>query len=889
MKKLLIIIAVLLLIGAGYFTYDRWVKHSDLVAWNFVPSDAAIVFELDLIEDVENLRSNVAWKNLGETEAIEGLGKTLSFLDSINGDGGFSAIFKKMPALISLHKVSSSSMDFLLISEIQNISQNTFISTAIDRLKKSGYKFKTRTYSGFKISEIGEGEDTFTYIFYKNFFLSSFTPYLVEDAIRTIEDPELKSFSESYPLSNAGSIHVNFKEMGNLVGALTKTRVELPLSSGSYQLGLDSTIINISGISQVSDDWVSTHTEPPGKFEMTEVIPSNTSLLYHITSADMSQWKTSQTTYLAKEPGTLRFRDSLKTTLDFDVEQIYDLIDEEIGFATLESGRPDEVSQLLILKVKNIGEALSYFSQLTERIAYARGDTVYTESYSENEIRFLPIDNFPGAVLGEMAKGFERCFYINSRNYLIFSNNLQELKSLVGSIQGEDTWGKSIPMNEFLTNTNAESNVSLIVNLPRFWPNLISKMKPDWSSHLLANQHSYKKTELVAFQNSYLEEEYFTNVTVSQSVQRAPSIAKTSPDNAIALTNIITTKPFLIRTHAHNYFDILLQDSAFNLYYFDRTLSSLWVEQLEERITSEIHALDYYRNGKIQYAFSTTSKVHIIDRTGSYIPGYPKTLPNSAKISHFSLIDYDRSRNYRFGITDVDGKVYLTDKDLKILEGWDPIPYQRPAVQPLRHSRIGGRDVMISIQENGIINMTNRRGQKLNGFPFDLQAPLGDNYFLNASNSLGRSSLTTISNQGELVEINLEGIVINRDQLIKSSPETNFQLVTDRGGKSFIIVRKEGNTFEILDATGNLLFSKNYLSQGEILIQYYQLGAGKDLIVLTDSAFETLYIYDKSGNLVTGNPIKSSNEVSIVYSSSKKELQVYTTSGFDLEFYQFNY
>ena len=48
-------------------------------------------------------------------------------------------------------------------------------------------------------------------------------------------------------------------------------------------------------------------------------------------------------------------------------------------------------------------------------------------------------------------------------------------------------------------------------------------------------------------------------------------------------------------------------------------------------------------------------------------------------------------------------------------------------------------------------------------------------------------------------------------------------------------------------------------------------------------------LYDKSGNLVTGNPIKSSNEVSIVYSSSKKELQVYTTSGSNLEFYEFNY
>jgi len=865
------------------------VKHSDLTSWSFVPSDAAVVFELNLIKDLSDIKSYPAWKSLEQTEGLKKLNQTLSFLDSINGDGGFSAIFRQMPGLISLHKVSSSSLDFLMVLDIQNLSQNTFISAAIARLKKAGYTFKTRTYNGFKISEVGNGKNTFTYIFYKNFFLSSFTSYLVEDAIRTIDEPAIVPFSESYPVSNSGKLHVNFKELGNALGAFLTEKVDIPLVSGSYQFAMDSAIANISGISQASEDWISTHTDSPGKFEMTEVIPSNTAILYHITSTDFSAWKSNQAEFLKKTPEILKLRDSLNTAFDFNTEQVFDLVDDEIGLATLESGRPDEKKQLFILKVKNVEEALNYFTQLTERIAYSRGDTVYAESYSENEIRFLPIQNFPRSVLGDLTNSFDRCFYINYRNYIIFSNSLQELKILVESIQDEDTWGKSILMNEFLSTTNAESNVSLVVNLPRFWPELISQIKPEWKDHFSNSQQAYKKTELAAFQVSFQEDEYFTNITLSQSIKKSQPVAKTSPDNAVTLTSSIISKPFLVRTHSHNFFDILMQDSAYNLYYLDRSFSSLWTTQLEGEITSEVYPLDYYRNGKIQYAFATTDKIHIIDRTGSYIPGYPKELANQANVEHFNLIDYDRSRNYRLGITDVDGKVYLADKDLKLLDGWDPIPYQRPAVQPLRHSRIGGRDVMISIQENGIINVTNRRGEKQNGFPFDLKAPLGNNYFLNTSNSLGSSSLTTVSTQGELMEINLEGNIINRDQLIKTSTETSFQLVTARGQQSFIIIRKEGNSYEILDTTGNLLFTKDYLSPDEILIQYYQFGAGKDLIVLTDTATETLYIFDRSGNLVTGNPIKSSNEVSLVYSSSRKELQVYTTSRLNLDYYLFDY
>ncbi|MEP5610976.1 MAG: hypothetical protein ABJP45_01940 [Cyclobacteriaceae bacterium] len=889
MKKTLIILSILVLLGAGYFTYDKWVKHSDLTSWSFVPSDAAVVFELDLIRDISDLKSYPAWKNLEQTEGLKKLNQKLAFLDSINGDGGFSAIFRQMPALVSLHKVSSSSLDFLMVLDIQNLSQNTFISAAIGRLKKAGYTFKTRTYNGFKISEVGDGQSTLTYIFYKNFFLSSFTSYLVEDAIRTIDDPAIVPFSESQPVGNSGNIHVNFKQLGNALSAFLTEKVEMPLTSGSYQFAMDSAILNVSGISQASNDWISTHTDAPGTFEMTEVIPSNTAILYHISSSDFANWKSSQAEFLKRTPEILNLRDSLSTAFDFNTEQVFDLVDEEIGLATLESGRPDEEKQLFILKVKNVQESMSYLAKLTERIAYSRGDTVYAESYSENEIRFLPIQNFPRSVLGDLTNSFDRCFYINHRNYIIFSNSLQELKILVESIQNEDTWGKSILMNEFLSTTNAESNVSLVVNIPRFWPELTSQIKPEWKDHFSDNQQAYKKTELAAFQVSFLEDEYFTNVTFSQSIEKSQTVAKTSSDNAVTVTNSLVSKPFLVRTHSHNFFDILMQDSTYNLYYLDRSFSSLWTVQLEAKIVSEVYPIDYYRNGKIQHVFATIDKIHIIDRTGSYIPGYPKELSSQAKIAQFNLIDYDRSRNYRLAITDIDGKVYLADKDLKLLEGWDPIPYQRPAVQPLKHSRIGGRDVMISVQENGIINVTNRRGEKQNGFPFDLKAPLGNNYFLNTSNALGSSSLTTVSAQGELMEINLEGIVINRDQLIKTSSETSFQLVTDRGQQSFIIIRKEGNSYEVLDTTGNLLFTKDYLSTEEILIQYYQFGAGKDLIVFTDTATETLYIFDRSGNLVTGNPIKSSNEVSLVYSSSRKELQVYTTSGLNLEFYLFDY
>ncbi|WP_462249068.1 hypothetical protein [Ekhidna sp.] len=896
MKKLLISLAILLLGGAGYFTYDKWVKHSDLTSWSFIPADAAIVIETNLTANLKEFRGYPISSILDESSGFENFRSGLAFLDSINGNGGFSAIFKNAPVVASLHRVSNTDLDFLFAIQLQNISQNTFANAAIGRLKENGFRFKTRNYNDFKISEISKGSKTLTFIFYKNFFLASFTPYLVEDAIRAVSESEINAFKDEFAewldadSNGLGSIYVNYNKFGELIGAFTGKSMDLPLIAGDYDLQLDSSFLQLSGFSHAVDGWMTTHTQQSANFEMAEIVPENTSYIYHITSTSFSEWKDKQINYLRDQNEKIKdYQDSLKQLYDFNADQIFDLLDNEIGIASLESPRTRDSHKLLFLEVNNAKESLDFFSLLTERIALSRGDTVYAESYSENEIRFLPISEFPSTILGELADGFDQCFYMGYRNYLIFSNDLESLKKLIISIQNEDTWGKSIQMNDFLARANNSANVSLFVNIPRAWSTIQTELKSEWNDHFTKNASIYKTMDMAAFQYSYLDGKYFTNFTFSQPVKKSKRIPKTNANNGLQFASRLTSKPFLLRSHSHKDFDIFLQDSTNTIYYLDPNQNALWSQNVNDQIVSEVYPIDYYKNGKIQYAFATKSEVHIIDRTGSSIPGYPKALSNSVIIDHFSLIDYDKSRNYRLAITDTDGNVYLTDKDLNLLEGWNPKNLERSGHLPLNHARLGRSDIMISLQSSGIINVMNRRGQFLNGFPFDTKQDLSANYFLRKSNSLSNSSITIVSSGGELTELSLEGDVIKRDQLIKTSADSKFRLIPDRGANSFIIIRNEGNTYDVLDDTGNLLFQKDYLSDGPILIQYYQFGAGKDLVIFTDTSNQALYIYDKSGNLVTGNPLNSKHEISLIYSSAKREFQVFTTWGSNLELYSFNY
>ncbi|MEM6735841.1 MAG: hypothetical protein AAF620_07210 [Bacteroidota bacterium] len=894
MKKLLIVLAILLLAGSGYFAYEKWVKYSAISSWSFIPADAAMVFEVELLRDYSTLSGYPIWKNLKEMESFAKIDQAILFLDSINGSGGLTTIFRQVPMLISMHKISRNDLDFLYVLAIQNISQNTFIGATIGHLKESGYRFKTRNYNGYKITEISKDRDTFTCIFYKNYLLASFTPYLVEDAIRTIKGdqiPYMEKFrqEENLPTSGLLDIHVNYEQSSKLLSGISNNKINLPFKNGNFTTQVDSGFISISGFSYADKGWINTQVKQPSGFDMAEVIPENTAYVLHISSTDMSSWKEKQMEYISSwEPDVKAYQDSLKRSFDFNVDQVLDLVDKEIGIVQLESGSSRENNRMCILKLASTENSLNFFKHLTERIAHSRGDTVYMEPYSENEIKYLPIKNFPVTFLGEIAGSFDQSFYINYRNYLIIANDLQELKDLISSIQNEDTWAKSLRINEFLQRANNAANLSLFINIPRTTKIIKSNVSSSWREHFETNLSTYQNFEFAAFQFSYLDNRYFTNFTFSQPTVKPKNLLRREAETGLSFKSPLITRPFLIETHIHQDLDMIVQDSARTIYYLDQNLKTLWSKEIDGKIVSDIFPIDYYKNGKLQCVFATNTSVHIWDRTGQSIPGFPKSL-NDINISHFNLIDYDLSRKYRMAVTDSEGRVYLTDKDLNPLEGWKPRNFERAALTPLVHKRLGGRDIMLSVQENGIINVSNRRGENMTGFPFETGQRLDRSYFIRSGNSLGNSSMTVISEAGEFTELTLEGDVIQRNQLIKTSAETKFQLVPDREGRSFLIVRSDGSTYDVLDDTGNLLFKKDYFSNEPIFIQYYEFGAGKDLVTFTDTSTENLYLYDKSGNLVTGNPLNSAHEVNILYSSVSSEFHVFTTWGSNLELYTFKY
>ena len=182
---------------------------------------------------------------------------------------------------------------------------------------------------------------------------------------------------------------------------------------------------------------------------------------------------------------------------------------------------------------------------------------------------------------------------------------------------------------------------------------------------------------------------------------------------------------------------------------------------------------------------------------------------------------------------------------------------------------------MEALQRDGILNVMNRRGNMYPGFPIDLKVDQASGIFLDIGNDFSATRLITISNEGEIIEVNLKGKILRREQLYKPSRESRFWLVPDALKKTFVIFRQEYNKVSVLDLKGEVMFEYNISSSSDLTAQYYNFNVDNQFYIVLDPQQEFAYIFDQDGQAVSFEPIESGFPVGLLYLSRYKEYHLY--------------
>lgn len=898
MKKVLIVIVIgALLAGAGWGGFLFW-KQSRITIWSFVPESSILVFEpndFTYLWRPDDKRKIV--KNLKSLPELDSIQQVISRLDSVTNHQ-FSKVVDQGHLLISFHQNTNESLAALYILEVQELQQHSLLSDLQQYVRDSlNFVQSARNYQDYVITEFKKEKTSFTYIFHKNYLIASFSPFLVEDAIRMITDSRVNTYQETelrvakvaQGTQGSGRCYINTNYLNKLAGIFANP-VEIdttPLRWLTHLMYLDLNIendkIHLSGFA-VNDtskiNYLSAFDGIRGVgFDMKNIVPATTSYVLHASVEDVSQWHIGLKNYWRKhEPSQLTQIGELENRFDFNINDFYEFMANEVGYFVLESSRSFESDLIFCIEHNSEELATQFFESLAQK---ANTDSaMYLENYAERQIKHINIDEIPARLFGSMYAGFSSSYYFIDGSYVYFGNSQKALEILIDDIDNENTWRRSVRTNAFLESTHEDANFSMFVKSNGALNQVGKVLNENWAKYLKENKTILSQIEYGAVQFTHVDGEYYTSLLLQHPGELVKQIKPQSFEvqKQQGFANNLISKPFAVRNHNDRTLEMMVQDEAFTLHLLDANLKPALKIPLKGKLKSKIYQIDYYKNGKLQYLFALDKTVHMIDRTGTYIPGYPLTLKSENTISELSLIDYDKSRNYRIMVADSKGNYYLYNKAGKLLDGWNPKKMGSSPATLGRHVRVQKNDYMLLVQQNGIFQNLNRRGEARAGFPIDLKGTISQDYFISKGNKPANTEISALTDLGELVSFNLAGVVTDRGQLMREDEQVQFSLVNSGTEKEFLVIKKNNSELTIYNEALSEQF-KVQLAAENLIYQYYFFGVENQLIIIIDPDKREGYLYNQDGRLLHEEPLQVGHELAVLFQESKEQFDLYCSYG----------
>lgn len=890
-KYILLTILALFILGAGYYSYIRIINKQEVDVWSFVPTHAVWVYETNRGEGVwESLQEQPLGEVLQHLPVYQKTTRYRSTLDSLSG-GQLGAFLENRRLLSSLHISGKSSFDYLFYVPVQGAEDYDKLKRVLDAYRTtSGFAYSTRKYHGFEIQEFTATADRkrFSYLLYQNYLVGSFTPFLVEDVIRQLSNREetanfrqkhVSLFQLSEMESDEGNLYVNGERLGAFLNLFLKdARLPASLSLASkldVAVKEEGLLLNGYTAPDTTEKGMSYLQslvgEKPQPLRMAHLLPLRTAIFRFYGFENGERWHKR----LVARGGLPRWNPLVQQ--HSEAAGLAKELGSTVALAQWQNPGEEEQQQLLYVELKNGQESVRQWKSMAEAMSRAAGDSLYQEVFSGYKIIQLPFAGFPEAFLGAGFAGFEESFYVQLDNYLVVGSSIQGIKSLLLDVERDNTWGKSVPMYQFLEKTNQEMNWGYYLNLEQAWKQLVEAAEPGWKVFLEEQGPYLRQFNRLAIQLSALDEIFYTNFLLQASPQEIKEVPQ------ISFTLLYTTRfnapvasrPMLVRSSERRTEEVLVQDSLFRLHLLDAQGDEINRDSLDGLLVGNAFQLAIGRKEALGYLAASPRQLYLYDASFQLMPNYPLSMPEGVEIEWVNVIDYNGSKNYRLLLAGTAGDVYMLDTEGNMLQGWQPRRFEGALSAAPGHVRVRGKDIIYAFQKKGLIHMLNRRGESYKGFPLDLQDSISGPVIIRPGSDFGSTSFTTITKNGELISFNLLGEITRQEQLFRPEVDASFRLVADEEERTFLILRQSRNRMSLLDSKGILLFEKDYLGAARIFVQYFNFGTDRELIAVTDPQEEFTFLYDMQGNMVKVEPLKSCCPLSVRYLEKENAFYLY--------------
>ena len=213
--------------------------------------------------------------------------------------------------------------------------------------------------------------------------------------------------------------------------------------------------------------------------------------------------------------------------------------------------------------------------------------------------------------------------------------------------------------------------------------------------------------------------------------------------------SVISNNSYVFKNHITQENELCFQDEANVLYLVNSTGNALWRKEINETIRSAVYTVDLFKNGKFQMLFNTDHYLHLIDRNGNYVQGYPVRLPQKVT-SGITLLDYDNTKDYRIFVACADKKIYNFSLYGIKTEGFVPFRTDSEVKLPVVYAKVGASDYLITADVDGKIYAFSRKGEGRIDFKNKVIEGL-EHLYVSAGNNLDNTKLIYVDDKNNLL------------------------------------------------------------------------------------------------------------------------------------------
>jgi hypothetical protein len=713
-KKILFASFILIAVIAGvcgYF-YLKNIKKPKISAAQAIPSDCAFVIESDdFLKLFKTLNeSSLIWDELQQVSCVQELNREVILADSlIRSNEKLNSIFASNKVYIAAYPSDGKETGFLFALNLPEIN---YTDEVISYLKEHAAEYEVTDVAGspLKITRVVFKNPKFTFycLINSGLLLISSKREMVENAViaqgkkSLSQNAEFMKLEESAGKGNDLRLFVNHVKLDFFAKQLDQQKISSPVfkpgsNSGWTELDVDlktnEVMLNGFTLADSSVFLSALKHQQPQEIECTAFMPASTKSFMFFGIEDYSLFAKD----LGSQQATAGLDQKYSSRLDVDLHiAVQQLAGTEL--AMFRTSERDTTDMFALLRTNDRENAEKFLKDVADSSLYiGREDSLY-------EFRTPEFFNCIGLGLCTMKLNY--CMLVN--DYFLFAESREGVKRYLAALDQNKTLKLNEKFRHFSENNlGAEVNLYLYSSFAGSEDFLCNFANSELKKTLTENKPLFRTFDAAAYQlvnykGALLNQAYLLYSPVSK--QENTSVWETQLDT------LSVTRPWIVFNHKTGGREILVQDESGTIYLISNTGKIQWKKGLEGKIMGEVSQVDYFKNEKLQFLFNTSTQIHLIDRNGNYVQGYPIELASPAT-GGIAVFDYEKNRDYRILVACENKKICNYTINGKPTEGFS-FPETADLVRlPLQWIRVNQKDYLVAADIAGNVYVTGRRGE----------------------------------------------------------------------------------------------------------------------------------------------------------------------------------